>query len=120
MLPHNFLLTTHAYDDLKRVIGNNLEKVEDTIPKEERTAERFIKEFSKFHNINDKAALPGYAQELVKHLVPVAIRHMLVYSTKKPLGNKQFAIKFFESTKSKLRMLFLWLHLRFKLQRCMT
>jgi hypothetical protein len=45
---------------------------------------------------------------------------MLVYSTKKPLGNKLFAIKFFESTKSKLRMLFLWLHLRFKLQRCMT
>jgi hypothetical protein len=80
MLTRGFLMTTTNYDNLKRVIARDLAQLEATIPKEERTPDRFVFEFKQKHNVNDKAALPSYAQELVKCLVPVPIRHMLVYS----------------------------------------
>lgn len=103
MLKHGFMLETTQYDALKKIIAKDLNKLREKIPEEDQTPDRFFAEFSKPHGVNNVAALPTYAQDVVKAMVPKDIRHMLVFSNKKPLGRREFAVHFFENVKSTLK-----------------
>jgi hypothetical protein len=98
VLEHGFIVDYDDYVELKKIVR---EEVNALIASVGYDPKRLKYEFQHQRNVADLATFPRFTKEIVKHLVPEKLRHLL-YNNQHTFGKKPFCVKLFDAIRGEL------------------